>query len=147
MPLSRDAFIAKLISLAHAALCAAHEASWPADPHLALATDGRYRVYLSIAPPLTGPWDCPTCRLLGGADAQRTTFSAQRPTGERRPATVNERMLAQLEADPERIGWSARKWADALGCSPSTVTLTPAWRRLMTARALNRAQRTESRSD
>ena len=150
MPLSRDAFLARLMSLAHQVLCDAHRANWPAEPHAVYATDGRFRVYITIAPPLGDTWDCPCCRLLGGGSSPGIPDNSPpidrgsiQPA--RRPATVNERMLAQLEADPERIGWSARKWASALDCTAGAVHAAPAWRRIMTARALNRAERVNRR--
>lgn len=91
--------------------------------------DGQHRLTISIEP---------------GAATDTIALVEPLPS-QRRPATVNERMLAMLEADPQRISWSARRWAAALECSPSTVTNTGAWRRLLTARALARAEATERR--
>jgi hypothetical protein len=52
-------------------------------------------------------------------------------------------MLAMLEQNAERVSWTARQWAAALGCSTAAVHGTAAWRRIMTARALHGAARLE----
>lgn len=49
--------------------------------------------------------------------------------------TVNTRMQTTLKRKPESRDWSARQWADHLGCAKSTVHDTSTWKALMIARA------------
>lgn len=41
--------------------------------------------------------------------------------------TVNDRMKQLASEDPAALGWSARKWASAIGCSTSTIGTTEFW--------------------
>jgi hypothetical protein len=60
-------------------------------------------------------------------------------------ATVNARMVEKILRDPEARGWTARRWASFLKCSPGTVGETDAWKELATARALLKADRAKDR--
>jgi hypothetical protein len=106
---------------------------------------------LLLKKPADGPW---SKSGADQADVSSTPDSRQlaaatpaspdsRAPGALRPATVNGRMLALLEQDPEVLNWSARKWAERLGCAVSSVHGTAAWKRIQTARALNQAGRLE----
>jgi hypothetical protein len=53
---------------------------------------------------------------------------------------IDEKMMKKLLADPESVGWSARAWAEHLECSPSTIHETTAWKSVMCARALRKAE-------
>jgi hypothetical protein len=57
-------------------------------------------------------------------------------TEKRRGGTVNQRMLEHLNREPESAHWSQRRWATFLGCKPSAVAKTPAWKTAKAARAL-----------
>jgi hypothetical protein len=63
-----------------------------------------------------------------------------RSAGGRR-ATVNQRMLEQLQRDPTSVGWTQRRWATVLGCKPSAVAKAAAWKTITTARAMNESER------
>jgi hypothetical protein len=53
---------------------------------------------------------------------------------------IDARMLKVMAENPESHGWSARQWADHLGCSPGTVKETRTWKeRLRAVRAMHRA--------
>jgi hypothetical protein len=54
---------------------------------------------------------------------------------------INEKITRGLEKDADSYGWSAKKWADLLGCSVGTIFGCPAWKTIMTARALREAER------
>lgn len=54
---------------------------------------------------------------------------------------INERMLAMIQSDPQSLYWSARKWAEALDCSESTIAGTPTWKK--TCKAAKERQRIE----
>jgi hypothetical protein len=49
---------------------------------------------------------------------------------------INERMLEMLQDDSSRVNWTARQWADHLGCSVSTVQGTRTWENILTTRKL-----------
>lgn len=59
---------------------------------------------------------------------------------------INARMLELMQTlGDEVLGWSAKKWADRLGCSKSAVQLTPTWRETLRGpREASRRQRTSS---
>ncbi len=59
--------------------------------------------------------------------------------------TVDERILEMLQEDPRRIAWPVREWARILQCLVSTVHQTAAWKRILVAHALERAERLETR--
>jgi hypothetical protein len=52
---------------------------------------------------------------------------------------VNGQMLVMLQKDASCVNWSARKWADRLDCSVSTVQGTTAWKNILTTRGLQAA--------
>lgn len=58
-----------------------------------------------------------------------------------RPATVRERILGQIQRDPEAISWSQSQWAEYLDCARSAVAQSPAWKTVMAARAVEQARR------
>jgi hypothetical protein len=67
-------------------------------------------------------------------------------TTERKKATkgkhINERMAAMLQADPQRVEWSASRWAEELDCSEGTIKGTRTWKQtIKTGRAYERAGR------
>jgi len=57
--------------------------------------------------------------------------------------SVNERLLAAFQAHPERLGWSASKWAEQFGCTDAAVKQTKAWDTIMTARSMEELRRQE----
>jgi hypothetical protein len=63
-----------------------------------------------------------------------------------RHMTVTQRMVLELHNHPEYISRTQREWANALGCSPSTINDAPAWKTILRLRANNEADRRE-RSD
>lgn len=71
----------------------------------------------------------------------------QPPTADSEPAGrkvkgkgINEAMLARIAKDPECKNWPSRRWANVLGCSPSTVCGTRTWRSLEELRAQTKAE-------
>lgn len=80
-------------------------------------------------------WARPLVPRAGATPAKATG----RP--HRKAVTVEQRMSAMLIEDASRVQWSARKWADALGCTETAVKLTKAWTKVMTTRALYKADR------
>jgi len=55
---------------------------------------------------------------------------------------INERILGMLQQKTESLGWSAQQWADALGCSKSTIVETHTWKTtLSAAKARDKAER------
>ena len=53
---------------------------------------------------------------------------------------IDARMLKVMFDNPESHGWSARQWADHLGCSDGTIKDTPTWKeRLKAARSMRAA--------
>src|SRR5262249_10327443 len=77
-----------------------------------------------------------------------TTGSAPNPPGEpadgpdRKGKRINEQMLGRLQREPESLYWSAQQWADALGCSKSTIAETHTWKTtIRAAKARERAER------
>ena len=54
---------------------------------------------------------------------------------------INARMLETIMTTPDTRGWTARKWAEHLKCSKSSVIATGAWKALKTHRDTLRAER------
>ncbi len=52
----------------------------------------------------------------------------------RKRVKVNDRMAAELLKNPDSRDWSAQQWADRLGCSKSTVSVTPQFKALLAMR-------------
>ena len=69
-------------------------------------------------------------------DTKRSAASA----GGRRKG-IDEKMIVRLRKNPEAVNWSARRWADALKCSPSSVHGTNTWKQLMQSREGERIAR------
>jgi hypothetical protein len=44
-----------------------------------------------------------------------------------RAPTVNERMADILQSEPQAMWWMAKEWAEKLGMSATTVTLSETW--------------------
>lgn len=60
----------------------------------------------------------------------------------RKGKRINERILGKLQQYPDSLYWSAQQWADALGCSKSTIAETPTWKTtIRAARAMQQAER------
>ena len=79
-------------------------------------------------------------------DDQHTNDEAKatKPTGGK-PATVNERMAGTIMKNRESMGWKSTQWAEHLKCSRSTVTATPTWKNLESARLEVKAKRMKDR--
>jgi hypothetical protein len=91
-------------------------------------------------------------RLLRGAidvatDAAKGEVStvsqpgAEEPPAGRPLGTVNQRMLEEIEKNPECIHWSQRYWATYLDCGTTAVNDAPAWQRILQLRANAKAVR------
>jgi hypothetical protein len=69
------------------------------------------------------------------------------PAGATRGKNINGRMLEMLQEDASRVGWPARKWADQLDCSVSTVQGTTAWKNILNTRKLEAVEAVNRRGD
>lgn len=108
---------------------------WPPSSAIDVIDDGTHRITVSVAP--SGESNPGSLPIL---DVQQLVVR-KIPEAPKSAGTVNARMLAIVESMPECIGWSARKWAKDLGCSSAAVTKTRAWKRILAARAVHRADR------
>jgi hypothetical protein len=81
------------------------------------------------------------CHLLLARPSAVADPAPAGPSVGRKRATVNQRMLEQLQRVPESTGWSQRQWANFLHCQPSAVAKTPAWQTVKSARALGEVDR------
>jgi hypothetical protein len=54
---------------------------------------------------------------------------------------INSQILIMLSDDLERYSWSARQWAEALGCSAGTVKETKSWAQIRAYRGATAAER------
>jgi hypothetical protein len=54
---------------------------------------------------------------------------------------IDAQMLKMTSGDAARCDWTAREWAQQLGCSEGTVKGTAAWKRAMQARKVRDADR------
>ena len=80
----------------------------------------------------------------GGEPAQGDDESEPtKPTGKR--ATVNERMVGTIMANPEAMGWNSAQWAKHLKCGKSSVVETATWKKLESARLQAQAERMKDR--
>jgi hypothetical protein len=61
----------------------------------------------------------------------------------RKRGTVNQRMLEELQRNPESTSWTQRQWADRLDCSASAVAAAKAWQTVKAARDFAKADRLE----
>ena len=57
---------------------------------------------------------------------------------------ANQAMFAAVEADPDRMKWTAREWARHVGCSTSTVVETEMWQQARRARERAKQERMQS---
>ncbi len=61
---------------------------------------------------------------------------------DRKGKRINEKMLGRIQREPDSLYWSAQQWADALGCSKSTIAETQTWKTtIRAAKARERAER------
>lgn len=76
-------------------------------------------------------------------DAAKPDESAAETVDHKGPATVkckrkrvkvNDRMAAELLKNPDSCDWSTQQWADHLGCSKSTISVTPQFKALLSMR-------------
>lgn len=70
--------------------------------------------------------------------------AAHSPTDTKRKGRgkhIEAQMLKMISEDAARCDWTARVWADRLGCSEGTIKGTAAWKRAMQARKLRDAER------
>src|SRR5262249_49458674 len=75
----------------------------------------------------------------GSTEEQPDGDGANQPV--KKGKQINEKMLKKLHEDPHGVfDWSAREWAQYLGCSSSTVQETTAWKTAMKARKLKEAE-------
>jgi hypothetical protein len=66
-----------------------------------------------------------------------TAATGHEPRRRAKRGTVNQRMLEQLQREPDSCYWTQRKWADFLGCkAASSVAKAPAWQTVKAARAM-----------
>jgi hypothetical protein len=62
----------------------------------------------------------------------------------KRGKNIDARMLKILAEDKDAFSWTARRWAERLGCSPSTVAETTTWKtHLHKIRAAAKVERAE----
>jgi hypothetical protein len=97
------------------------------------------RAALQMQGPGAGPYSVqagsPGGRLLGPTGAAGSDRN-------RKGKRINERMLGRLQQDPASLYWSAQRWAQALGCSKSTIAGTQTWKEtIRAAKARERAER------
>jgi hypothetical protein len=82
---------------------------------LAAAVDNWVRAYDDLARRAQDDWQ----------QRQRVNKQRAKPRSKKRKklrvADANQRMLELIEADPDRLKLSTRRWAEVLGCSNSTV--------------------------
>src|SRR5205807_2082945 len=71
---------------------------------------------------------CEATEATGDTALQQSAATVQRTGQEsvpgRKGKRINLQMLQMIQRKPESANWSAQKWADALGCSKSTVGAT-----------------------
>jgi hypothetical protein len=92
-------------------------------------------------------------RLLARAEARLRTEGPQTPAQatatkkESAPrhritrADANEAMIGAIDADPDRMKWSARQWARHVGCSTYTIAQTEMWKQGIKAREKAKQER------
>jgi len=101
--------------------------------------------------PLDGGQEIVWLTGLGTLALAEVAVDDQRPGdkaggGQGGTATVAARMIDLLR-DPRTHTWSARQFADKLGCAKSTVAETAAFRELRTAREMARLQRAAEKQE
>jgi hypothetical protein len=62
------------------------------------------------------------------------------------PASVETRMMDTYRKNPTCVGWTARYWAEKLGCSKSAVTRTATWKAIIQDRGRNKRSRLKTLS-
>jgi hypothetical protein len=85
-------------------------------------------------------------RLQGAAERAEpgdagTSNGQPERTPKRKPATVEQRMLTVVERNLEAQFWSAKQFADNLGCSKTAVAETKLWKSLQSLRARAKKER------
>jgi hypothetical protein len=81
------------------------------------------------------------CQLEGQLSAASPPGPAGPAAAHRSPGTVNQRMLEELQRNPQSAGWTQREWAAYLRCSAAAVAKAPAWQAVKTTRALAETDR------
>lgn len=76
----------------------------------------------------------------GDDDADDTTPAEDAPSKSRR-TSANTRMIETIQKRPESRDWTAKQWAEALECAPSTIKETATWKDLVKVRAVAKAER------
>jgi hypothetical protein len=80
------------------------------------------------------------------SDPQYLPAGGPRGKGRRRQkSTVNARMLATIQENPEAVGWTCTRWAKELKCAKSAVVDSQAWRDFTMARERVKAERATDR--
>ena len=64
-----------------------------------------------------------------------------RPRKDQGRATINARMIDEMQRTPESKDWSSREWMKRLGCSKSAVIKTKAWKMLIASHAEEKSTR------
>jgi hypothetical protein len=84
---------------------------------------------------------------MAGISTSAGSAGSETLTGKRPPpkATVNMRMLDELQKNPEVRGWTCRQWAKHLKCGASTVAETAVWKELYVPRETVKAERSRDR--
>lgn len=65
------------------------------------------------------------------------------PEETERSATLNERMAAMFQTNPNYVKWPARKWATKYSVSDSAVKQTDTWKLIMKTRSMYKVERAE----
>lgn len=67
---------------------------------------------------------------------------------EKKPkATVNARMFEAVSKDPQKLGWTAKKWANHLDCAASTVVTTTTWKSLRMENMKRKAEKKDTKRE
>lgn len=103
-------------------------------PYACEALDRRHELGAMLPDPAPSPDPLPLSTI-----APATTATSPVPEGKpgqrKKPKTrVNAKMLETLLNVPDSYAWSARKWAQHLRCSVSSVAETEAWKKVIPTR-------------
>jgi hypothetical protein len=79
------------------------------------------------------------------AQAAAQPTPATGPRVVRRSAGINARMLEEIQANPDAMGWSCKQWAQHLKCAKSSVVETQTWKDLAMRREREKAERAQDR--
>jgi hypothetical protein len=85
-----------------------------------------------------------TNHSAGGGDFIERQLAGPANARPKRGKNIDARMLKILAEDKDAFSWTARRWAERLGCSPSTVAETTTWKtHLHKIRAAAKVERAE----